>query len=62
MTYNEEVNATLKNWLKKNEANPYATKTQKKELSELTALTEKQITNWLINARLLLKKQNSFKE
>ena len=62
MTYNEEVNATLKNWLKKNEANPYATKTQKKELSELTALTDKQITNWLINARLLLKKQNSFKE
>ena len=58
MLYDQKTNETLNHWYLQHESNPYATKDQKIELAKLTSLTVKQVTNWLINARMAKKNNN----
>ena len=51
MIYDKKTYEVLKNWFTKHESHPYATKEQKIDLANLTSLSEKQVTAWLINAR-----------
>ena len=57
MGYNTKTSKILQDWFEKNQSNPYATKYQKTELAELTSLTAKQVSTWLINARQKLKSE-----
>ena len=51
MHYSENAHSILKDWFEKNQSHPYATKEQKNYLSEITKLSEQQVTRWLINER-----------
>ena len=51
MIYKNQISEILNEWFERNRNHPYASKAEKTALSELTSLTEKQITTWLINAR-----------
>lgn len=55
-------NKLLKEWFANNLNNPYATKIIKKELSNKTSLTTKQVTSWLQNHRKKNKKKTQSKK
>ena len=62
MVYEKKTTVVLLNWFHQHLTHPYATKEEKKQLAEITSLSEKQITTWLINARLKnnINKKNEF--
>lgn len=50
--FDEFSKGILMDWLIQHKDKPYASITQRRELSKLTGLSEKQIKTWLTNARI----------
>jgi hypothetical protein len=51
VVYEKKATDVLLNWFHQHLTHPYAKKEEKKHYAEITSLSEKQITAWLINAR-----------